>query len=443
MELFWLAIEYACCLIESLFAFFLFSRHLGCSGRKRSIAIALIPVIAAFTYLQNRLELSWYVVSLIVLLVLIAYSFFLFDGSKASRLLWGAAPSIVFLITDNTVQSIMLLSARWHEAMLIGSGVRLIGLAIYIALLLLTLLVFVSLKRIEGELPPLLMAAPIVVASLAIVGILIQSKQYAGLMESGIDPFPFALTNLIVSILCASSTLLLRFASVHYKKSLDSQRELQQRKLEAEHIDQIGSMYEFVREWRHDINGLLSTVDSLAREQNYTEIHRLIGAMDAAAKETAVMLSTGNPAIDATVSGKLMAAREAGIAVNSMIGLPPAVGIDLTDVCSVLINLMDNAIRAARQLDEGERTIDLCIACEERMLKITVKNPCLGEYSFSDGKLLSTKDDDLEHGIGLKRVRRIAEKHGGYFKIEPLERSFKASVLLPLEKSDASGEEQA
>lgn len=434
MDFFWMLIEYICCLCEPVFAFVLFSHHLGASGKRRTAAIILIPIMAAATFILNRLNAPLYVVSLLFLIEISAYSLFLFNGTKANRLLWGAMPSIIFVIADHTVVSIMMLvTSRWQEAIIPANGLRAIGISLYVLLLAITLIILVIIRRQEGELPLFFTLAPILLAALGIVSILIHEAQYEKLSEAGLDVFPCALTNITISILCAASALLLHFASVFYKRNIDSQKELQYRKLEADHIEQIGSMYEYIREWRHDMSGLLSTVDSLARDGNIDGIHGLIVGIDAAAKETAVIINSGNPAIDATISGKLMAAKEAGIRVNCTIAIPSGINIDQTDICSVLINLLDNAIRAARELEEERRSIDLAVSSEGNMLKISVKNPCNGEYVFSGSELLSTKEHSLDHGIGLKRIKRIVEKHDGFTEFHPNKNSFEAIVLLRTE----------
>lgn len=431
MDFAWMLIEYICCLCEPIFAFILFTHHLGTSDKRRTVAIILIPIFAAATFLLNRLNAPWYMVSLLMLIEISAYSFFLFNGSRTNRLLWAATPSIIFVIADHTVFSIMMLvTSRWHEALIPANGLRAIGISLYVLLLAITLIILILIRRQDGELPLFFALAPILLAALGIVSMLIHEVQYEKLSEAGLDVLPCAQANVAISVLCAASALLLHFSSVFYKRNLNSQKELQYHKLEADHIEQISSMYEYVREWRHDMSGLLSTVDSLAKDGNIDGIRSLITGLDAAAKETAVIINSDNPAIDATISGKLMAAKEAGIRVNCTIAIPPGISIDQTDVCSVLINLLDNAIRAARKLEEERRTIDLAVSIEGNMLKISVKNPCNGEYVFSGSELLSTKKHSLDHGIGLKRIKRIVQKHDGFMELHPHKNSFEAIVLL-------------
>lgn len=435
MELFWTILELISCMSEPIFVFFLFSSKLGCNRKKRSIAIALIPVMAVLTFFMNRAELPWYVVSLIGLLEFLVYAFSIFDGSAANRALFGATPSLVFVITDHTVFSIMMLiTSRWQESLIPANWLRLIGISLYIVLLAITLIVLLSIKRFDGELPLVFSIAPIILAVLGIISILIHEAQYEKLSKAGLDVLPCTLTNLAISFLCAASALLLHLSSVIYKKNLDSQKEIQQRKLENDHITQVGFMYEYVREWRHDMIGLFSTIDSLAKEQNCDEIRRVISEMGACAKETAIIVNTGNPAVDATISGKLIMAKEENIKLNCVLAIPPALKIDQTDVCSILINLLDNAIYAAKQLDINEKTIDLVVSLQGNMLKISVKNPSSGKYVFAGKELCSTKKNSVDHGLGLKRIKRIVEKYDGYVELHPYENSFEAAVLLAVKE---------
>ena len=67
-------------------------------------------------------------------------------------------------------------------------------------------------------------------------------------------------------------------------------------------------MYDYVREWRHDIKCMVSTVSILAEKGEYESMKDYLRELNGAADETKLLISTGNPALDATISAKLMLA---------------------------------------------------------------------------------------------------------------------------------------
>ena len=431
MEALFIAVEYLSCLTEQVFACLFFRRHLGCREKANVLSFLVVPIMATGTYLLNLASVEWYVSSLYLLAIFCIYALVFFKGSVSNRILHAVTVSVILLFIDHIVLSLMMIfTTRWADSFVPMTGLRLIGVSLYIVLLLIVLAVLLKIKKTERALPIWYSLASVLIAAMGITIMFIHDSKFEKIVESGNDIVPCALINMAVALMCAASTLLLHFASVLYKNNLDSQKELQQAKLEAKHVDQVSSMYEYVREWRHDMKGLLFTMNSLLKNGEYEEAQRCLEQFDAAASDVSFLISTGNPSIDAAISGKLMEAGNAEIPVNTHIDLPPDVKIDPMDVCSVLINLLDNAIAAQHVLTESERSIDLDIVASGGMLKINVKNPCRGEYRYEDGELLSTKQNTNGHGIGLKRVRHIAEKHDGYVRLVPEENRFEATVLL-------------
>ena len=144
------------------------------------------------------------------------------------------------------------------------------------------------------------------------------------------------------------------------------------------------------------------------------------------------IVSTGHPAIDATISAKLMLADKMNIEVIHSVSVPEEIAFDSTDICSIIMNLMDNAIEASAMLPKADRAIELSVIMQNNMLKLNVINTCVGDYEFDGDKLITTKEDADIHGIGLERVKKITDKYNGFFKMEPGEHSFEATVLLPM-----------
>ena len=72
------------------------------------------------------------------------------------------------------------------------------------------------------------------------------------------------------------------------------------------------------------------------------------------------------------------------------------------------------------------------------MLSIKIVNTSDEGYrSDSENELLSTKagkgnQNGMEHGIGLKRIREIVERHFGIMEILPEKEMFSVNILIPL-----------
>ena len=78
-----------------------------------------------------------------------------------------------------------------------------------------------------------------------------------------------------------------------------------------------------------------------------------------------------------------MLADKNGATVDHTISVPENMEIESTDICSIVLNLMDNAIEAVSALPPEERRIELEVIDKGGMLAVRVQNPCNGEYKFA------------------------------------------------------------
>ena len=95
-------------------------------------------------------------------------------------------------------------------------------------------------------------------------------------------------------------------------------------------------------------------------------------------------------------------------------------------------NLLDNAINAQDAV-QGKKYIQLEVKTKGKMLSITVINSSSGNYRYAKGELATLNKDRATHGLGLKRIKSIAETHGGNLTVTPEDDRFTARVLVPLE----------
>ena len=86
--------------------------------------------------------------------------------------------------------------------------------------------------------------------------------------------------------------------------------------------------------------------------------------------------------------------------------------IDIWDMGDILLNLLDNAIEAVENNSEENRWIKLTGIIEDNYVFIEILNPYDGELKIVKGEIKTTKEDEKNHGMGLKIVRKAAEKYG-------------------------------
>lgn len=111
--------------------------------------------------------------------------------------------------------------------------------------------------------------------------------------------------------------------------------------------------------------------------------------------------------------------------------LPEMLQIREDDLCSLLFNMLDNALEAAAQTEQGE------ILCSMQIRRQYLAIRCENTYSGTlrtdeNGELLTTKDDASDHGFGLMKMRAIAKKYGSVLDISYDENRFTVMTALKL-----------
>ena len=88
---------------------------------------------------------------------------------------------------------------------------------------------------------------------------------------------------------------------------------------------------------------------------------------------------------------------------------PANYNISDMDLCSLISNLLDNAIEANCKLDMTKRRLQIEIKPYNNMLLLFISNSSNGIYLYGgNGNLLTTKTSNKnEHGIGIKRINEI------------------------------------
>lgn len=92
--------------------------------------------------------------------------------------------------------------------------------------------------------------------------------------------------------------------------------------------------------------------------------------------------------------------------------------IEEYDFFSVLSNLLDNAIEASSQNNEGEGRITLQILSLNNVFRLKIENTYLIEPNKKGKRFISSKDDNTLHGWGIENVKEIVNKYKGEIDIE-------------------------
>ena len=196
---------------------------------------------------------------------------------------------------------------------------------------------------------------------------------------------------------------------------------------------------EEMRSLRHDMKNQNKVMQLMLEEGRYDDLKEYFSSMEKSYTHSTFsgFVDCGNQLINSVVNMEILKANSYGISLVSKINVPKFLPFEPSDLCRVLVNLLDNAIEGILRAKSRDYLVDLKIGRRMDYLYISVQNEiCEDADRESLLKMNTVKDDAVNHGYGHKIVKRIVEKYNGYVRYTILENEFMAEVMLELKPED-------
>lgn len=205
--------------------------------------------------------------------------------------------------------------------------------------------------------------------------------------------------------------------------------------MEARQNEEIINSTHSLRVFKHDIMNHMSILYKLVENGKNSDALKYIYQINNSIERTSYTISTGIIPIDCIMTAKLSKALDNNISIKHQIHFPANYNISDMDLCSLISNLLDNAIEANCKLDMTKRRLEIEIKPYNNMLLLFISNSSNGIYLYGgNGNLLTTKTSNKnEHGIGIKRINEIVKKYNGIIEFDPGTEIFSVSILFPLD----------
>lgn len=197
--------------------------------------------------------------------------------------------------------------------------------------------------------------------------------------------------------------------------------------------------YDELRSIRHEIKNHNFYMKALLDEGKTAEAKEYLDRVSSQGTKYLKSFDSGNYAVDVVMNHEMAAAKEQGVVLDTSILVPRKLPFKDEDLCSLLSNLLDNAMEAASQAGVAEPTVNISIIPRQEYLFIRVTNPV--DKTLPEKRrmtLETTKTNHTElHGYGTRIIRRIAESYNGSVKYSMCGGIFTTDVMLemPEEKS--------
>lgn len=182
---------------------------------------------------------------------------------------------------------------------------------------------------------------------------------------------------------------------------------------------------------RHDFRHTARTLLTLAQKNETEKMLSYLEQYNQELDACSPRLFCKHPSANAILAYYADIAQSQEIQIDWNIDLPGQINVSNVDLCSILGNLLENAIDGCATVPPSQRFINLSVdLMEQEELYIISVNSFNGVVKKSGQKYLSTKKNG--NGIGLWSVSIAAEKYDGMTRFYHSETEFYSEVMLSL-----------
>lgn len=175
-----------------------------------------------------------------------------------------------------------------------------------------------------------------------------------------------------------------------------------------------------LRRIKHDMKNHLLVARDMAEKGNNKELIAYLDALTNEVVQSDVFCRTGNDIADAILSDKNNKATKRNITLQ-VSGNLAGVEIDAVDLCTIIANLLDNAIEAVSKLynlntSERHKVITIDFRKNANFLVIEQTNYALEKIKSEKGRFITSKNSP-DHGFGLYNIKQAVYRNDGEFNI--------------------------
>lgn len=192
-----------------------------------------------------------------------------------------------------------------------------------------------------------------------------------------------------------------------------------------------------ISKFRHDWNNHMILLQGLLDEGKTEEAKAYFESLPVNGNGGMRKVLTGNETLDMILAAKHERMNEKEIAFTFEGNLQGISYMKPVDVCILFSNLIDNAMEAVEQCKD-DKQIHMKATESAEYCMIVIKNSLSKAVKKTGDSFMSTKEDGVNHGIGIGNVQEILHKYSGEIEFVADSKEFTVKLLLPMEKRKLS-----
>ena len=182
---------------------------------------------------------------------------------------------------------------------------------------------------------------------------------------------------------------------------------------------------------RHDFRHTLHTLKILSAKEDFSSLNQYLDRYLNEFPVNETVFYCKNNSVNALLNYLIPSALEADIHTDLKIILPDSLPVSDIDLCSILGNILENAINGCMTVSAENRNIQLSIITRhDTYLYIVATNTFNGIVRKNNSQYLTTRPNG--HGIGLTSIQITVEKYNGTVQFSNDDFRFYADIMIPI-----------
>ena len=403
---------------------------------KSQVVLSVLMLIVLSRLCIHFLKKYTIIKMLLMIVMIILAMWFLYEISFIKTLILVFFIESIITITDYIV--IMILAKNYGDITTLGGASSLIGRLILILSRLILFAILIVISRISSKKRNNVTADMsnkewiqfLIFPIFTICAVMLMVNSVMKSYHSDIVP---------VYYIIAIGLIVLNLVVFHLiSEILEHSRKMKEAQiLRQQSIGQVGlynSMrenYNIQRQRTHEYKNQIVCMDMLMKKKDYSKLEDYIGNISDKLDAQLDMVDTNNDVVNAILNAKYYEAIKNDVLFVLKINDLSDIKVSDEDIVTILSNLLDNAIEAAKQCNVGKRTVKIKLLSEDDVLTIAVSNTYKTEPMLTeDGYIRTTKNNKEEHGWGIRNIVATLEKYDAEYIIDYKNGEFVFSIMM-------------
>lgn len=215
----------------------------------------------------------------------------------------------------------------------------------------------------------------------------------------------------------------------HKNKILHMQYDLQ-----ISNLQQLEEYQCEIRRIAHDIHNHKTVLYNLIEEKDYHTALNYLQNYGNGFNHKKLEILTNHKILNALLLAKKESCTNNNIKLDLDINIPNTLSLSDFDLCIIIGNLMDNAIEASQKIvHTGNAYIKVKSSIINQNFIFDIQNNFDNSININNHKLLTTKKDKINHGLGLSNIQSTVDKYHGTCELTFEGDVFSSLIIIPLE----------